>query len=64
VSARVGAVKNEGRSSRSVIVRARRFALDDAEAALAAAAMERKLLTEVERDRAAVAPIRPAIFDR
>ena len=49
---------------RSVITRARALALEDSEAALAAAAMERKLLAEVERYRAARAPIRPTIFKR
>jgi hypothetical protein len=34
---------------RSVIIKARALALEDAEVALAAAAMERKLLAEVER---------------
>jgi len=38
---------------RSVIMKARALALEDAEAALAAAAMERKLLAEVECYRAA-----------
>ena len=49
---------------RSVIMKARALALEDAEAALAAAAMERKLLAEVECYRAARVPIRPARFDR
>ena len=49
---------------RSVIVRARALALEDAEGALAAAAMERKLLAEVERYRAAKVSIRPVIFSR
>jgi len=48
---------------RSVIMKARALAQEDAEAALAAAAMERKLLAKVECDRAARAPIRPATFD-
>src|SRR5215468_5882124 len=49
---------------RSVITKARALALTDAEVALAAAAMERKVLAEVECYRAAVAPIRPVIFSR
>jgi len=47
---------------RSVIIKALTLALEDAETALAAAAMERKLLAEVERYRAAKVPIRPATF--
>src|SRR5215469_15000207 len=46
---------------RSVIMKARALVLEDTQAALAAAAMERKLLAEVECYRAAKAPIRPAI---
>lgn len=49
---------------RSVIVRARALALEHAEMALAAAAMERRLLAEIECYRAAKTPIRLAIFDR
>ena len=49
---------------RSLVVRARALALEDAQAALAAAAMERKLLVEVERYRATRAPIQRARFDR
>jgi len=49
---------------RSVIMKARALALTDAEVALAAAAMERKVLAEVECYSAAVAPIRPVIFSR
>jgi len=49
---------------RSVIIKARALALEDVEAALAAAAMERKLLAEVECYRAAKVSIRPATFDR
>jgi hypothetical protein len=49
---------------RSVIMKARALALEDAEGALAAAAMERKLLAEVERYRAAKMSIRPVIFSR
>lgn len=48
----------------SVIMKARALVLEDAEAALVAAAMERKLLAEVECYRATKTPIRPAIFDR
>jgi hypothetical protein len=46
---------------RSVIEKARAFA--DSKAALAAAAMERKLLAEVGCYRAERVPIRPATFD-
>jgi len=49
---------------RSVITKALALALEDAEAALAAAAMERKLLAEVECYRAARVPIRAAMFTR
>jgi hypothetical protein len=49
---------------RSVITKARTLALEDAEVALAAAALERKLLAEVECYRAAKVSIRPATFDR
>ena len=49
---------------RSVIMKARALAIEDADAAVAAAAMERKLLAEVECYRAGRVPIRPATFDR
>ena len=49
---------------RSVIMKARALAIEDADAAVAAAAMERKLLAEVECYRAARVPIRSVIFTR